>query len=145
MTAENTSGILNLSDIITSSKTANMEFPGFDGFNVNLAFLSRDEMIKLRKKAVNTKINRRTRQPEEVLDEDVFLKEYIKAVVKGWTGLKFEFLVQLIPVDESNITDMNATLPFSAENAEALMKNSTEFDSWVTEMVGDLANFTKNK
>lgn len=138
------SSIQTLSDLLTPSKTANIEFPGFPGFNVQLTYLAREEMIKLRKKAVSTKINRRTRQPEEELNEEVFLKEYIKAVVKGWTGFKMDYVVQLLPVDEDKIADMNAELPFSLENAEILMQNSGEFDTWLTEIVGDLANFTKN-
>ena len=69
-------------------------------------------MLKLRKKAITTKINRRTRQPEEELNEEVFLKEYTKAVIKGWSGLKMKYLVQLIPVDEDKIADMESELPF---------------------------------
>jgi hypothetical protein len=101
-------------------------------------------MLKLRKKAVSMKINRRTRQPEEELNEEIFLKEYIKAVIKGWKGLKMTYLVQLIPVDEDKITDMENTLPFTVDNAEVLMQNSNDFDAWLTEVVGDLGNFTKN-
>ena len=33
-------------------------------------------------------------------------------------------------------------LPFTRENAELLMKNSLDFDTWITETVGDLENFT---
>ena len=140
-----TPSIQSLSDLLTSSKTATVEFPGYPDFEVQLTYLARDEMLKLRKKAVTTKINRRTRQPEEELNEEVFLKEYIKAVIKGWKGLKMTYLVQLIPVDEDKIADMNAELPFSHDNAEILMQNSGDFDSWLTEVVGDLANFTKTK
>ena len=103
-----TPSIQTLSDLLTSSKTATVEFPGFPGFEVQLTYLARDEMLKLRKKAVTTKLNRRTRQPEEELNEEIFLKEYIKAVIKGWKGLKMTYLVQLIPVDEDKIADMNA-------------------------------------
>jgi len=56
-----------------------------------------------------------------------------------------KYLVQLIPVDEDKISDMEAELPFSLENAEVLMQNSNDFDSWITEVVGDLANFTKTR
>jgi hypothetical protein len=35
--------------------------------------------------------------------------------------------------------------PTRQENAELLMKNSSTFDTWVTETVGDLENFTGNK
>jgi hypothetical protein len=46
-----------------------------------------------------------------------------------------------------DVSDLNPedTLPFNPENSELLMKNATDFDGWVTEMVGDLENFTKNK
>ena len=100
-------------------------------------------MLKLRKKSVSTKINRRTRQPEEELNEEVFLKEYTKAVIKGWSGLKMKYLVQLIPVDEDKIADMEKELPYTLENAQIMMENSNDFDAWLTETVGDLANFTK--
>ena len=132
----------NLSDLLTPSKTATIDFPGYDGFKVKVTYLAREEMLKLRKKAVTTKINRRTRQPEEELNEEIFLKEYCKAVIKGWSGLKMKYLVQIIPVDEEKLSDMEATLPYSLENAQILMENSNDFDAWLTETVGDLANFT---
>ena len=132
----------NLSDLLTPSKTATIDFPGYDGFKVKVTYLAREEMLKLRKKAVTTKINRRTRQPEEELNEEIFLKEYCKAVIKGWSGLKMKHLVQIIPVDEEKLSDMEATLPYSLENAQILMENSNDFDAWLTETVGDLANFT---
>jgi hypothetical protein len=135
--------IQSLADLLTPSKTSTVDFPGYAGFEVELTYLARDEMLKLRKKAVSMKINRRTRQPEEELNEEVFLKEYIKAVIKGWKGLKMKYLIQLIPVDEDKISDMDAELPFTLDNAEILMQNSNDFDNWLTEVVGDLANFTK--
>ena len=133
----------NLSDLLTPSKVANLEFPGYDGFKIKVTYLAREELLKLRKKSVSTKINRRTRQPEEELNEEVFLKEYTKAVVKGWSGLKMKYLVQLIPVDEDKISDMETELPFTLENALIMMENSNDFDAWLTDVVADLANFTK--
>ena len=141
-TAPDGAAFQNLSDLLTPSKTATIDFPGYDGFKVKVTYLAREEMLKLRKKAVTTKINRRTRQPEEELNEEIFLKEYCKAVIKGWSGLKMKYLVQIIPVDEEKLSDMEVTLPYSLENAQILMENSNDFDAWLTETVGDLANFT---
>ena len=132
----------NLSDLLTPSKEANLEFPGYDGFKIKVTYLAREELLKLRKKSVSTKINRRTRQPEEELNEEVFLKEYTKAVIKGWSGLKMKYLVQLIPVDEDKIADMEKELPYTLENAQIMMENSNDFDAWLTEVVADLVNFT---
>ena len=133
----------NLSDLLTPSKEMSIEFPGYEGFNIKVTYLAREELLKLRKKAVSTKINRRTRQPEEELNEEIFLKEYTKAVIKGWTGLKMKYVVQLLPVDEDKIVDMEAELPFTFENSLIMMENSNDFDAWLTDAVGDLANFTK--
>jgi len=67
-----------------------------------------------------------------------------KGVVKGWKGLKYKFLTDFILVDLEGVEDLGAELEFSDENALVMMKNSNEFDTWVSEMVGDLSNFTKN-
>jgi len=109
-----------------------------------LCYLAREELLKLRKKCVSTKFDKKTRQPEEVLDEEKFLVEYCRAVIKSWSGLKFSYLEELLLVDVSAY-DPDDELPYTQENAELLMKNSNVFDSWVTETVGDLENFTGNK
>ena len=81
---------------------------------------------------------------KEELDEEKFLVEYCKAVIKGWKGLKFRYLEELLLVDISELKPDDC-LPYTPENAELLMKNSADMDSWVTETVGDLENFTSSK
>ena len=102
---------------MTPSKTVSIEFPGMEGFEVDLCYLAREELLKLRKKCVTTKFNRRTHQPEETLDEDKFLVQYTEAVIKGWKGLKVSYLEELLLVDAEG-TDPNDELPFSNEEAE---------------------------
>ena len=135
---------VSLASLMTPSKTVTLEFPGYTDMTVDVCYLAREELLKLRKKCVSTKFNRKTRQPEENLDEDKFLTESCNAVIKGWKGLKFRYLEELLLVDISEL-DPNDTLPFTQENAELLMKNSNDFDTWITEVVGDLENFTSNK
>jgi hypothetical protein len=134
----------NLSSLLTPSKTVDFDYPGYEGFSVKLAFLSREELLKIRKKATTTKFDRKTRQPKEEMDEELFLKSYVQGVVKGWKGLKYKFLTDFILVDLEGVEDLGAELEYSDENALVMMKNSNEFDTWVSEMVGDLSNFTKN-
>jgi len=136
---------ISLSSLLTPSKTITVEYPGFPGFEVDLCFLSREEMVKLRKRCVSTKFNRRTRQPEEELDEERFAAEYTQSVVKGWRGLQVSYLEELLLVDTSALPAGMKELVYSADNAATLMKNSPDFDSWVVDTVGDLANFSKNK
>lgn len=135
---------ISLSSLMTPSKTVTLDFPGYSGLTVDVTYLAREELLKLRKKCVSTKFNRKTRQPEEELNEDMFLVEYVKGVIKGWKGLKYRYLEELLLVDVSEL-DPDDELPFTQDNAELLMKNSGDFDTWITEVVGDLENFTGNK
>ena len=135
---------VSLASLMTPSKTVAIDFPGYTGMSVDLCYLAREELVKLRKKCVTTKFNKKTRQPEEELDEDKFLVEYCKAVIKGWKGLKYRYLEELLLVDISAL-DPEDELIYTQENAELLMKNSSNFDTWVTETVSDLENFTGNK
>ena len=135
---------VSLASLMTPSKTVSIDFPGYTGMKVLLCYLAREELLKLRKKCVTTKFSKKTRQPEEILDEDKFLIEYCKAVIKGWTGLKYRYLEELLLVDISAL-DADDELAYTQDNAELLMKNSGDFDTWVTETVGDLENFTGNK
>ncbi len=135
---------ISLATLMTPSKTVTLDYPGFANFSVDVTYLAREELLKLRKRCVTTKFNRKTRQPEEELNEDMFLVEYVKAVIQGWSGLKFRYLEELLLVDVSAY-EPDDELPFTSENAELLMKNSGDFDTWITEVVGDLENFTGNK
>ncbi len=135
---------VSLASLMTPSKTVSIDFPGYTGMKVLLCYLAREELVKLRKKCVTTKFSKKTRQPEEVLEEEKFLTEYCKAVIKGWSGLKYRYFEERLLVDVSAL-DPEEELPFTHENAELLMKNSTDFDTWVTETVSDLENFTGNK
>lgn len=130
---------MELKTLLVSTKSAEVDYPGIEGFKVEVNFLSREETIKIRKKA--TKITWKNRQQSEELDEELFLKLYVGAVVKGWKGLKLKYLPQLVPVDLSGAKDLEVELEYNTENALQLMKSSTEFDSFITETVSDLSNF----
>ena len=135
---------VSLASLLTPSKTVAVDYPGMDGFSVDICYLAREELLKLRNRCVSQKFNRKTRAFEETLDEDKLLVEYVKAVIKGWKGLKYSYLEELLLVDISSL-DPDDELLFSQENAETLMKNAADFDTWVTEVTGDLENFTRAK
>lgn len=132
---------LSLKSLLVPSKNVSVEFPGFDGFVVDLAFLSRETLVGIRKKA--TKVTFKNRQPVEELNDELFLQLYVQAAIKNWTGLKLEFLQLLAPVDLSG-HKLDETLEYSEDNALWLMKSSSQFDSWVSEQVTDLGNFQQS-
>ena len=131
---------MELKSLLVDSKTTWVEFPGLDGFEVELANLSRKELIALRKKCTTNKFNRKTRAFEESLDDNKFIKEFTESTVKGWKGLKLKYLEDLLLVDLKN-NDIESELEYSTENAEQLVENSNEFDNWLNEVVFDLENF----
>lgn len=135
---------VSLRSLLTPSKTVEIDYPGIDGFKVELTYLAREELLKLRNKSVRQTFNKKTRQYEETLDNDKFLTEYCKAIIKGWKGLTYTHLEELLLVDVSSVKPEDE-LPWTQENAELLMKNSSDFDNWVSETVGDLENFTRSK
>ena len=131
---------MELKSLLVDSKTTWVEFPGLDNFEVELANLSRKELVALRKRCTTNKFNRKTRAFEESLDDDKFVKEFTEATVKGWKGLKLKYLEDLVLVDLSG-QDAESMLDWDMENALQLVENSSEFDNWLNEVVFDLENF----
>lgn len=130
---------LSLKTLLVPSKSVQVEYPGMPGFVVDLAFLSRETLLSIRKKS--TKTSFKNRQASEEFNEDLFLQLYVENAVKGWKGFKLSYLEQLAPV---NLTgqDLENTLEYTPENALYLMKNSSNFDAFVSEQVTDLGNFS---
>jgi len=136
---------MDLKKLMVDTKAVWVDFPGLKGFEVEVANLSRKELTGLRKKCTSTKFDRKTRQAVENLDEEKFIVEFTKAVVKNWKGLTLGHLETLILVDIDG-QDPEKELEYSADNAETLVSSSTEFDTWLNEVVFDLDNFrTKRK
>ena len=142
--AEEKKAPVSLASLMTSSKTVEIDYPGRVGMKVKLCYLAREELVKLRKRCLSTRWDKKSRQPIEEMDDEKFIVEYCKAVIKGWSGLKYKYLEELLLVDISDLKPDDC-LPYTSANAELLMKNANDFDTWVTETVGDLENFTGNK
>jgi hypothetical protein len=131
-----------IKNLMVNEKVSTVEFPDIDGFTVDVCYVGRDRMMKIRNQALVYKFNKRTRQREEEVDNDKFLEAYAEAVIKGWSGLTVKKLGNLIPVD---LSKMNPTeeVPYSAEDALVLLKNSTLFDQFITDTLNDFENFER--
>lgn len=129
---------ISLKALLVPSKEVEVDYPGLPGFKVKVNFLSRETLLNIRKKA--TKTTFKNRQTTEELNDELFLQLYAQSCIKGWSGLKLSALETLVPVDLSG-QDPEDELEYSEENALFLMKNSTNFDSFISETVSDLGNF----
>lgn len=137
MTQENTP-VISLKSLLVSTKHTTVDYAGFDGFKIDISFLTREALAKIRKKATRTQMQNRV--PTESVDEDLFLKLYVEAAIKGWSGLKLSYVEQMAPVDLGD-ADRDAVLEYSQDNALMLMKASTDFDGFVSSTVTDLSAF----
>ena len=131
---------MELKKLMVDSKSAWIDFPGLDGFSVEIVNLSRKELQGIRKKCTTNKFDRKTRQLTETLDEEKFVTEFAEKSIKNWKGLTLAHLETLLLIDTAE-DDPKKELPFTQDNAETLVANSNEFDTWLNEVVFDLDNF----
>lgn len=132
----------SIKNLLVPSKEISVEYPGLPGFEISISFLSRETLQSIRKKATKTSFSRG--KTVEELNDELFLKLYVDACIKGWKGLTLAYLEQLAPVDlgESNPVE---EVKYSSEEALELMKASSSFDSFISEQVTELGNFSKSK
>lgn len=138
MSDTQTNSVLSLKSLLSPTKQVEIDYPGMPGFQVNITYLSREDLIKIRKKATSSSFKKGVQV--ETLNDDLFLQLYTQGSVKGWKGLKLSYLEQLAPVELAG-QNPEDTLAFSDENALFLMKQSNNFDAFISEAVTDLSNF----
>lgn len=121
-----------------------VEYPDIEGFEVNLRYLTREDLLKIRNASLTYKFNKRTRQKEEEVDSAKFIELYAEKAIAGWRGLKIKHLPLLVPVD---ITGMNPneTVEYTEEDAIEMLKNSTTFDQFVSDTLNDFEQFSRKK
>jgi len=138
-------GIMSkIRNLVAKETTTWVDFPDIDGFQVNLRYLTREDLMKIRNQSLTYKFNKRTRQREEEIDNDKFLDHYAEKAIVGWKGLKVKHLPVLLPVDISSM-DANENIDYSEEEALELLRSSTVFDQFVTDAMNDFEQFSKQK
>ena len=130
--------------MIAEQSSVWVEYPDIDGFEVNLKYLTREDLMKIRNASLTYKFNKRTRQREEEVENDRFLENYAEKAILGWKGLKVKHMPALMPVDISGM-DANENIEYSNEDAVELLKNSTVFDQFITDTMNDFEQFSKKK
>lgn len=132
---------MKLTTYLKTKLEAWVPFEGFDGFEVKLAYLSREELGKIRNSVARTSFNPKTRQKEETVDSDLFMKEFVKAAVLDWKGFTLDIAAKILPLEIPSDVDPAQEVEFSQENALDLAKNSPVFDGWLNDVIFDLEVF----
>lgn len=132
---------MKLTTYLKTKLEAWVPFEGFDGFEVKVAYLSREELTKIRNSVTRIAFNPKTRQREDNIDSELFVKEFVKAVVLDWKGLTLDIASKLLPLEVPADVDMAQEIEFSQESALDLSKNSPVFDGWLNDVTFDLERF----
>jgi hypothetical protein len=133
-----------LKSLLVKDTSTWVEFPDIPDFKVNLRFVSREDLLKIRSASLTYKFNKRTRQREEEVDSVKFLEQYAERAIADWKGLKAKHLPLLLPVDISSMNP-EETVEFTAEDAIELLRNSPVFDQFVTDTLNDFEQFSTKK
>ena len=133
-----------IKNLIADQSSVWVEYPDIEGFEVNLQYLTREDLMKIRNASLTYKFNKRTRQREEEIDNDRFLENYAERAIISWKGLKVKHMPALMPVDISGI-DGEDVIEYSNDDAIELLKNSTVFDQFITDTMNDFVQFSKKK
>ena len=133
---------MDLKSLIVEKTEMMVEHPSLEGFVVTVSFINKEKMRKLLDRSTTTKYNKRSHKPEEEVDNDLFLSLYSKELIKDWKGLKYGYLAEMLPVDLSAV-DKDEELEYSFDNALSLLKNSSDFDNWLSSVVADVTNFNQ--
>ena len=133
-----------IKNLMINEKVVEVEFPDSDNFYVSLTYLNREKLTKIRNRSLTIKFNKRSRQREEEVDNEKFLEEYAREVVRGWRGLTIRELARLMPIETAG-ANLEQEVPYSEEDALELLRNSTIFDQFVTDCQNDFEVFEKDK
>jgi hypothetical protein len=125
-------------------RIAEFEYPFVKGFFVLIGFASKFSWQQIREAAREVRVNPRTRQQEEQMNEVKMRKEYSRLMIKGWKGLTMVSLDKLIPglgIEVERKADPTAQIEFNADMAYLLMQYSSDFENWVVDTAQNPDNF----
>lgn len=109
-----------------------------DNFQLQIRYLPRFELQKIAKRS--TVMGWERHQKVEKLDDDNYLRNFIEKTIVSWKGLTQKTLAKILPV---KVTDPDAELDYSVENAFQLLKNAYDLDTFITNAVMDVSRFTE--
>jgi hypothetical protein len=122
-----------------------MEYPSISGFQVEIAFVGKQEMLRIYDESTIRKWNAETRKQEQEVDRRRVAKVWAESVVKGWKGLTVAKFKRLWPVKlDSGVSD-DMEIESNLENRISLLWNSSDFENWVLSIATTPEQFEEDK
>ena len=126
---------IDLEKLITATQLKGikvwLEYPEAPGFEVEIAYIDKQEMMRIYQRSTIKRWNSQERKNEEELDRTKLTKELAERVVTSWRGLTVENLRRLYPVQVEGSIKPDDEIEPTFENRFALLNHSTDFENWV--------------
>lgn len=138
---------MNIKNLIKEDQDIWIATPIDEGFEVKIRFASKEAITRMTKNATVKKLDRKHKTQYEVLDDDVFMNEFIEHCLIDWKGLTVEVLSRMVLIDSQALgDDSQEEIEFSVENAlDLIQHDTTKFADWLMEAVRDVENFYRKK
>jgi hypothetical protein len=115
----------------------------------NVTYCGKDAISKSRKASLSKKLNQRTHQYEETLDDDKFDYAIMKNTIIGWKGLKVKHLKEILDprVDMSELAGQDEVeVEFNADNLDFIIKNyNLTFSRFISGASLDIEVYNKHQ
>jgi len=115
------------------------------GFEIEVAWVGRDEMQKIYAKCTRRRWNRQARRMEDVPDREKLVALWAERAIKDWRGLTLGGLVKLVPIELKAEDDSKAVIECTPENKAALLKHNADFDDFVLAIATDSEVFMEHR
>lgn len=133
---------VNLSSLISKEKTIEVSYPDIPEWKLEIAYVPREELLKIRNQATKIQWDKAKRERQETIDDEKFLKLYAATVIRGWYGLRVKDLERLLPVDNTGLNP-DDEVDYDPDNAYTLLHNSPDFDRFISDVLADVSLFNE--
>jgi hypothetical protein len=115
-------------------------YDGIPGFEVNLAYVSKQHMIQIFETCSVRTWDKETRAFIEKADRGKVAQHWADKIVIGWKGLTLSKFQRLFPIDVP-VGQEDLEVPPTLENRIALLWNSSDFENWCLAVATSPDNF----
>ena len=132
---------MNITDYAVKKAEVTVPFLDLEDVYITIAKLSSEDILAIRKKcSIGKRMNTATKDWEEQIDNEKFLRKYSDEVIIGWKGLKGKHLLELIMINLPE-DKLEEDVECTSDNKYALLENSNDVDNFLSAVLNNVAVF----
>jgi hypothetical protein len=112
-----------------------------------ITYCGKESINKARKKSLTKKLNTKTHQYEDTLDDDMFDYAIMKNTIIGWWGLKGKYLKEILdPRIDVSAVSPEEIVEFNPDNLDFIIKNyNLTFSRFISGASLDIEVYNKHQ